>query len=118
MSVAIFVGQRWVQLPLNKIILVGSIDVSQETLASSATLDNTQFVILADATSGVISLSLPPSTGIDGRTYHIKKTDSSSNAVTINPSGAETLDGELTVDLDIQYEALHIITDGSNWSVL
>ena len=118
MSVGIFIGDRWVYLPLNNVILVGSLNVTQSTLASSSTLDNTQFVVLADATGGDVSLSLPPSTGIGGRTYHIKKTDSSVNKVTINPSGSETLDGQLTEDLIVQYESLHIITDGSNWSVL
>ena len=35
--------------------------------------------------------------------------------ITINPTGAETIDGALTVTLSVQWAAAIMITDGANW---
>lgn len=57
------------------------------------------------------------SPSIDGWWCIVTKTDSSSNAVTIDPSGATTINGSSTITLTVQYESMMIWWDGqaSEW---
>lgn len=79
----------------------------------------TDSVILCDSTDGVITVNLPTAVGITGKTYTIVDSSGSapSNAITVDGSAAETIDGLTTVDLgDTQrYELLEIVSDGTNW---
>lgn len=90
--------------------------VVTKTAAYTATVSDK--TILCDATSGAFTVTLPATQGLSGITYYIKKVDSSGNAVTIDGNGSETIDGDTTVKITTQYEALLLQTDGSNWHVL
>ena len=50
--------------------------------------------------------------------YTIKKTDSSANSIIIDGNAAETIDGELTQSTNVQYTAIKIVSNGSNWLVI
>lgn len=74
--------------------------------------------IYVDASSGPVTISLPAAaTAASGFFIRVKKTDSSSNAVTIDPDGSETIDGAATVALGLQYDALTITCTGSAWLI-
>lgn len=77
-------------------------------------------VYLCDATSGAITVNLPAASGggMQGRTYIIKKTDASGNAVTIDGNVSELIDGAATYPLNTQFKYVKIICDGSNWHVI
>ncbi|GIV35198.1 MAG: hypothetical protein KatS3mg031_2733 [Chitinophagales bacterium] len=77
-----------------------------------------EIIILADATNGAMQVKLPPAATVTGRIYTIKKTDSSANAITINPDGVETIDGVLTPTLNVQYDFLQIVSDGTQWFII
>ena len=47
-----------------------------------------------------------------------KKTDGSSNAVTIAPGGSETIDGQASFQLTIPYQSVQVATNGANWFLL
>lgn len=70
--------------------------------------------VLADATSAAFTVTLPatPSLGIP---VAVKKTDSSTNAVTVVASGVATIDGRANVTLPIQYGSVECLFDGTNW---
>ncbi|MFE2140199.1 hypothetical protein ACFXA3_00265 [Streptomyces sp. NPDC059456] len=72
--------------------------------------------ILADATSGAITITLPTAVG---RTdpITVKKIDSSVNAVTIDGAGSETIDGQLTRRLDNQWDYATLVPSGSGWYI-
>ncbi len=70
-----------------------------------------------DATTGNKSFFLPAVTGTRGKTYTLRKTDSSANTVTIDPDAAETVNGGATYVLYNQYESVNIISDGTAWLV-
>ena len=75
--------------------------------------------ILADATSGAITINLPAAVGISGRIYTIKKIDSSSNAITIDGYGAELIDGAANNnEIDTQYDLLTLECDGTGWHIV
>jgi len=68
-------------------------------------------VILADASGGSLTITLTNAANIE---VTVKKIDSSSNPVEIVPE-AGMIDGEASVSLSSQYEAVRLICDGSNW---
>lgn len=74
--------------------------------------------IFWDASGGAKTVSLPTAVAITGRTITVTKTDSSFNAVTIDPSGSETIGGASTTTLDTQGESLTFTSNGSNWLIL
>ena len=75
-------------------------------------------VILVDASSGAVTINLPAASGLSGREYTVKKIDSSTNIVTVDANGGETIDGVLTKLLYTENESVAIICDGTNWEIL
>lgn len=86
--------------------------------ASSDTLDATNHTVLCDATSNAITINLPSAVLFEGAIFRIKKIDSSSNYVTIDGDGSETIDGATTLVITTQYNSVTIQSDGSNWNIL
>ena len=97
----------------------GSVDYKIETVtASSDTLDHTNYVVLCDCTSNNITINLPAVSGITGRVYHIKKIDSTGNAVTVDGASSENIDDATTAVITTQYESITIQSTGSEWFIL
>ncbi len=71
--------------------------------------------ILCDATGGAFTISLPAAADYQGKQFVIVKTDSSGNAITIDPNASETINGSSTASLASQFDALTVESDGSNW---
>ncbi len=74
-------------------------------------------IILADAGSGNVTISLPAASAVAGRTYTIKKTNNGNNVI-IDGNASETIDGAATKTLSAQYSKVTIVCDGSNWFVI
>ncbi len=76
-------------------------------------------LILADASGGAFTITLPlGSTVFAGYSVIITKSDSSSNAVTVDGNGAETINGTATRSLTLQYQAEKYIWEGTEWKVI
>lgn len=73
------------------------------------------YMILCDATGGAITVNLPAVSGANEVILVIKKIDSSGNAVTIDGSGSETIDGATTQSLSSQWSTMGILCTGSAW---
>lgn len=71
-----------------------------------------------DASSASVSATLP-TVADAGNNFEvtIKKVDSSSNAVTVDGNGSETIDGSTTQTLSNQYDAITVVSDGTEWHV-
>lgn len=78
--------------------------------AATATISND--INLCNATSNAINVTLP--TAATGKMVIVKKTDSSSNAVTIT-GPTNGVDGATTKVLYHQYETMTLVSDGTNW---
>ncbi len=72
---------------------------------------------LVDASGDNITVKVPENSDA-GTQYIIKKTDSSSNTVTISRTTADTIDGSASKILYHQYETLTVVSDGSNWHII
>jgi hypothetical protein len=82
------------------------------------TAGDTEEIVLADATAGAFTVTLPTAASKSGFIYTVKKTDSSAAAVTIDGDGAETIDGDASVDLASQDKVISVVSDGSNWWIV
>jgi hypothetical protein len=82
---------------------------------SPYTVLSSDATILCNAASGAITLNLPASASHRGRHIEVIKTDSSTNACTIDGNASETIMGMTTHTLSRQYESIHMQSDASNW---
>lgn len=73
--------------------------------------------VLADATAGAFTVTLPPVADSTDVWINVKKVDSSVNAVTVAPSVTGLIDGVATNTLSAQYDAVDLYCDGSNWYI-
>jgi len=99
------------------------LDASNLAFSSSSATTNTTLtetdginVTLVNATSGAVTITLPTAVS-NAASFIIKKTDSSTNAVTIDGYSTETIDGSTTYILNDQYNYVEIVSNGTNWVV-
>lgn len=90
-------------------------EVSTATTIALSDLGKT---VNGNATGGAFTITLPTAVGNTGFMVTLRKSDSSSNAVTIDGDGAETIDGATTLALTAQYDVVGLISDGTAWRVL
>ncbi len=102
------------RLDVNASVGLGNI----QTISATTTLDDTDAVVLVNASGGAVTVNLPAAAGVTRRSYVIKKTDSSGNVVTVDASGAETIDGTTTRTLASQFDSLTIVCDGTAWFIV
>jgi hypothetical protein len=88
------------------------------TKTANYTATANDFTIIVDATAGAVTITLPAASSNAGRIYNIKKIDASANSVTIDPNGAELIDGAATFGNTTQYRNFQIQCDGTGWHVL
>ncbi|RLG66802.1 hypothetical protein DRN89_00110 [archaeon] len=87
---------------------------SLKKVSSDYSASSNEFV-LADASAGAITISLP-SPSANARVA-VKKIDSSTNEVVVD-AGTSKIDGVTTKTLKTQYEAYEFYCDGSEWYIL
>lgn len=88
------------------------------TVTSAVSVDGTYGFYLCNATSGAITVSLPPAAAYSGYRFYIKKVDATANTVTIDGDGAETIDGAATQVIAVPMLCLTVVSDGSNWWIV
>ena len=91
---------------------------TRDIATTPVTLDITHRTVLSDATGGARVVNLPTAASARYRVYTIKKIDASVNTVTIDGSGAETIDGATTQVLTAQYQSVTIQSNGTSWSII
>lgn len=92
--------------------------VAISTKTGNYTVQNTDNVLLGDATSGSILFSLPSAASATGQVFFFKKIDSSVNAVTVQAFGGQLIDGSNTLVISSQYVTVTLVSDGTHWWVL
>lgn len=74
-------------------------------------------LVSADATAGGITIALPALSDARGLAFSVGKTDSSVNTVTVDPDGAETINGDSTLVINFQNSWAFIKAGQSEWVV-
>jgi hypothetical protein len=80
---------------------------------SPYTTNAKDYHVLCNATSGAITVNLPLASASEARTVHIKKTDSSVNAVTVSRVSSDVIEAGTTYALAAQYNSVTLYSDGS-----
>jgi hypothetical protein len=102
---------RWDEI----LLLVQNADSESVT---SNHLASTKGTLLVTCSTADITITLPDATLNRGRLYNIKKVDQTAYSVLLVPDGSQTIDGELTGEIDTPNDNLTIQSDGSNWRIL
>lgn len=90
-----------------------------KTTTYAVTLADVGKTIPADATGGAFDVDLPAAAiAGDGFEITVIKIDSSANAVTLDPDGAELVNGEAGFALSGQWRWARVRSDGTAWYVL
>jgi hypothetical protein len=87
----------------------------QRRLDTSGSVQVTDEVIIADATSASMSIVLPELSKARGRWLYVKKIDATANAVTIDGFDSETIDGTATLTTTTQYDSWTLFAGDSEW---
>lgn len=87
---------------------------SKTTTYTALTTDDT---ILADTSGGAWTLTLYAASGNGGRRLRVVKTTSDTTALTIDGNAAETINGSTTYTINIQYQEVTLLCDGTNWNI-
>jgi len=82
---------------------------------SSITIDFHNVVIIADATGGSITITLPLS--LRGQRVTVKKV-SASNNITITATGGQLIDGSATEVLNSPFSTVTLLGDGAAWHIV
>jgi hypothetical protein len=98
--------------------VAGPIATAVATKTTNYSVTSTDSVLLCDATSGALTVTLPTAAGITGRQYSFKRISSGANTVTVAAQSGQTIDGAATRVLGTQYETVTVVSDGSNWWVV
>lgn len=95
--------------------LIAEKDVT--SVSTNYTVLSTDRVVLVNAASWDLTITLPTPINVDTVWVTIKKIDTSWNIVTIATPWSETIDNETTIDILSPFESITTITDGSNYFI-
>lgn len=71
--------------------------------------------ISVNATSSAITVNLPPIASVTGRSFTLRKTDSSVNVVNIVADGSELIENLASISLTSQWQSVTLENDGTKW---
>lgn len=101
-------------LVAGELSLNGFMTVPVTSVSGNTTLGADDFVVLADSSSGTLTVTLPSST--IGRKLIVKKINSNSNGVVL--SSASLIDGQSTYTLFAQYQSVSLVGSSSGWMII
>lgn len=87
------------------------------SITSSYSVPNKNYIVICDATSGAIVVTMPLASTARFRKITVTKTDTSVNTVTILASGADLIAGSSSQILLYDRECLELVSDGTNWQI-
>jgi hypothetical protein len=99
----------------NIVCTIGGVSSAVVTKTGDYTITATDNLILVSATA---TMTLPATTGLQGKRYYIKHIADNGVVVTVNTTGSKTIDGESTKTLVAKYTCMLVFTDGTNWFIL
>jgi len=88
------------------------------TKNSGYTITASDTVIFANASLSSVAITLPTAASFTGYRFYVKRTDNSGNSCTVARSGTDTIDGQTSISLDLQYTCLTLVSDGSAWYII
>lgn len=87
------------------------------TVTADYTVLELDEVIWVDASAGDVTITLFPAATIQGQEFIVEKIDSTTNKVIVAGDGSETVNGDPSFDLLLQYESVQPRSTGSNYLI-
>lgn len=87
------------------------------TVTGNYTVVVSDVIIWVDASGGPVTVTLLSAAGITGQDMIIEKIDSTFNEVTVAADGSETINGDPSFDLLLQYESIQPTSTGAGWLI-
>lgn len=97
--------------------LYSSLFIQTSSVSGDTTITN-QNIILADASDGAVTLTLPDASSLEGRKIIVKKIDVSANAVSLATTSSQMIDGDLSKEITDQYASISVVASGGNWFIV
>lgn len=95
--------------------ITNTVQSSQTTGFTASASISVRYVYPCDATGGAFNATLPTAAAAgNGATVYFKKTDSTSNAITVQRAGSDTIDGATSKQLATQNDILGLVSDGTS----
>lgn len=85
-----------------------------QSITGNTTLTTANYI--TNVTSGNSTITLPTAVGNSGVQFVIK--NSGSGTVTVNTTSAQTIDGNSTYIINVQYADVIVASNGTNWVVI
>ncbi len=89
-------------------VLSVSVDTQLQQIDSGADVD---------ASAAAVAITLPDATKVKTRKYWVRKSDSSTNTVTVDTLLAQTINGDTSAVISFQNTAVAFRSDGANWII-
>lgn len=104
--------------PLSTFEVNGSNGQTITTTTSDLNLDATHSIIICNNGAVVRTITLPNSVGVKGRIYSIKRSENSTENVSIITTASQLIDDKLNFILSQAKETVNVISDGINWKII
>lgn len=85
--------------------------------SATATLATGSHLVLADATTAEMGLTLPSAATVIGREYTVKKIDESANAVLLSGASGDSIEGAAFQTIASQNGSVTVMSDGVGWHI-
>ena len=87
------------------------------TATAYTVLDKLYILVDDDTAGGDVTITLPANIDNTDKTMFVKKLGTTGNVI-LTPAGSETIDGDTTATIILQYTTLCIVSDGTNWQII
>ena len=101
--------------------LVGNVTVVTASNGTYTVLAADHIIVYKPTSDNVETFALPAVASSTGRILEFKDgegTAGSTNTMTLDPNGAETIDGAATLVMNSNWQSRRIVSDGTQWLVL
>lgn len=95
---------------------IKAINFEPTAVTATYTINDSDFLVLADASGGDFTVTLLPAASAVNRLCDVKNSGAT-GTVTVDGDGTETIDGDLTFAL-IPYETITLLSDGTDWWII
>lgn len=89
------------------------------TKTANYTITTDDHGVLVNATTGPVTITLPPVSRARGLVFHVSKRDPTGNVVTLAAAGGDTINGQPSQAISVQYTTITIQAPdiGTDWVV-
>jgi hypothetical protein len=94
-------------------VYIGEHIANVAIISSTYSITTNNYIVIC---SGTFTVTLPSAGTFSGQLYVIK--NNGSGVITLATTSSQTIDGSTTLSMSTQYEAITVVSNGTNWSII